>query len=483
MIKQYINKELREAIIIFLIVFIGYGYFSFGFDWNINSRLALVKAFVDEGRFEIDSYHEAELETGDKAYFNDHYYSDKAIGSSLLGVIVYYPIHWWNMLRDVVMTTQAFRQWVTIFSVSLPATLIAPLLFFLIKYLTNDTLYAFVITIGICLGTPLFKYSTAFYGHSLAAVSYFSAWNIWFYARRNKFISLRRAFSSTLLLGFMIITEYPTFVLFGIILLYIIYILYESNQLFDWKIYGVMLIGFMIPVCMLFCYNYSVFGSILATGYSFENQQEFQLAHAQNFLGIGLPNPYNFWYQTFHPAIGIFWQSPILLLSLLGWIYMFRSKEYRIEAIFSFIAIISYILLFSGYYLWWGGISFSPRHLIPIFPLFAFPLAFLPKKFILPLILFTFVSVFQNLILAACSLDGLKRYVEYYLEPHWIKYGVIEPKTILIYDFCLPDVVNGNLANNRGMSLGLKGVFSLLPLLLAELVMSWMLFRQKKVEL
>src|SRR5688572_1890087 len=97
-------KDFREAIIIFLMIFVAYSYFSFGLDWNTNSRLALVKAFVDEARFEIDSYHEVELETGDKAYFDGHYYSDKAIGSSILGVIAYYPIRWLYEVTGTVLT-------------------------------------------------------------------------------------------------------------------------------------------------------------------------------------------------------------------------------------------------------------------------------------------------------------------------------------------------------------------------------------------
>ena len=55
--KIYSWNTVCEAILVFVMVLIAYGYFSTERDANINSRLALVKAFVDEGRFEIDSYH------------------------------------------------------------------------------------------------------------------------------------------------------------------------------------------------------------------------------------------------------------------------------------------------------------------------------------------------------------------------------------------------------------------------------------------
>lgn len=50
------------------------------------SQLALTRAIVDEGRLEIDSYYN---ETGDRAYYNGHYYTDKAPGLSFLALPVY----------------------------------------------------------------------------------------------------------------------------------------------------------------------------------------------------------------------------------------------------------------------------------------------------------------------------------------------------------------------------------------------------------
>ena len=133
MIGTKLNKSLsrnilHEAILIFLMVVIGYGYFSSERDSNINSRLALVKAIVDEGRFEIDSYHNSELYTTDKSYFNGHYYSDKAIGTAVLGAIAYYPVRWIYVHAGIRLTPRLFREWLTFLAVSLPTALIAPFL-------------------------------------------------------------------------------------------------------------------------------------------------------------------------------------------------------------------------------------------------------------------------------------------------------------------------------------------------------------------
>ena len=463
--KSLPGNILHEAILVFLMVIIGYGYFSTERDVNINSRLALVKAFVDEGRFEIDSYHNSELYTVDKSYYNGHYYSDKAIGTAVLGVFAYYPVRWIYTHIGIRLTPRLFREWLTFLAISLPTALIAPFLYVLIKQITANTTKSLIITLAISLGTPLYKYGTAFYGHTLAAVLYFLAFLIWFYARHRRSISLPLTFVSSLLLGFTVITEYPTVVLVFLLSLYILFILYQSRQLFNWKIYAIIGVGFIIPICLQLYYNNSIFGTPFSTGYSHESTEIFKSAHAANFMGIGWPDLRIFFYQTFHPSLGIFWQSPILFLALIGWFFMAKNEEYRAEMYLTLGAIVSYILLFSGYYAWWGGVAFVPRHLIPILPLFALPLAFIPERVSIPLLIAGLISVFQNLLMAASGFEGLPEYINGLLNGRYI----IGHKGMLFYEVCLPNIINGHLTNNRGIQLlQLQGPLSLLPLLLLE---------------
>ncbi len=461
----FTKKILYEALLIFLMVGIGYGYFSTERDVNINSRLALVKAFVDEGRFEIDSYHGSELYTNDMAVFNGHYYSDKAIGTAVLGVFAYYPVRWIYAHEDIRLTPRLFREWLTFLAISLETALIAPFLYILIKRITASTARSFFITLAICFGTPLYKYATGFYGHSLAAALYFLAFLIWFYAKRNRSISLPLTFLSSFFLGFMVITEYPTAVLVFLLSFYILYTLYQCGQLANWKIYAVMAAGFGIPISLLFYYNYSISGTIFTNTYAHEYLPIWQAAHSQNFMGIGFPNLKVFFYETFHPSLGIFWQSPGLLLAVIGYFFMAKEADYRAELYFTLGVIFLYILLFSGYFDWVGGVSFTPRHLVPIMPLFALPLAFLPKKFSIPTLIIGLVSVSQNFLMAASGFEGLYEYI------HTIVKDVefIGNKGMVFYEVCLPNILNGNLTNNRGIQLfHLQGPVSLLPLLVLE---------------
>jgi len=473
------KKNTQEAFIIFVIVLAAYGYFSWGLDWNVNSRLALVKSIVEEGRFEIDSYVSNDLATNDKALLDGRYYSDKAIGSSILGVIVYYPLYWLSEISRIQISTNVFNNVLTFVVISLPTALLAPFSYILAKQITKNPVKALIVSLGISLGTPLFKYSTAYYGHSLAATSYFFAFIIWFNAKQKQRISWQLAFLSSFLLGYMVITEYPTAVLLGILAPYILYVLHKTGQLFDWKIYGAMALGIIIPLAILLYYNNNVFGSPFSTGYSHEESSAYKAAHQESVMGIGVPDVFVFWYQTFQPAFGIFWQSPILFFAMPGWILMVMSRKYRAEAIFCLSAIFLYILMFSGYYMWWGGLSFTPRHLIPILPLFALPLAFVPEIFWAPLALGSLVSIFQNFILTASNFEGLGILLNEYYRPLWKKHGILQPRGMLVYDVSLPNVIDGEIMNNRGMDIfKLPGKSSLVPFFLVEAVFLFAYIKQ-----
>src|SRR5688572_27480693 len=112
------KSSLREILLVFLIVLIAYGYFFSQQDANTNSRLALVKAIVEERRLEIDTYHDSVLDTIDKAYYNGHYYSDKAIGTALIGVPIYYAIIRVNNWLGNTLTIKGFKQLLTFFGIS-----------------------------------------------------------------------------------------------------------------------------------------------------------------------------------------------------------------------------------------------------------------------------------------------------------------------------------------------------------------------------
>ena len=158
-------------------------------------------------------------------------------------------------------------------------------------------------------------------------------------------------------------------------------------------------------------------------------------------------------------------QSPILLASIVGWVFMAKNKDYRAEFFFSIFVIIAYLLLFSGYYMWWGGVALTPRHIIPILPFFTLPLMFFPKKLSPLFLILLFISIFQNLVLTASGYLGLYGFFERLMSGNFI---LVYTKP-LVYEISLPNLLAGDLMNNRGIDLlKLSGLISLLPLLVVE---------------
>ena len=72
---------------------------------------------------------------------------------------------------------------------------------------------------------------------------------------------------------------------------------------------------------------------------------------------------------------GLFLYTPLLLVSLLGFIYLFRKSKYEATALFLFLLFITYVL--SSWWNWWYGGSFSSRVYVEYLPFFALLLGFI----------------------------------------------------------------------------------------------------------
>src|SRR5579864_3591931 len=81
------SSHWKFACLLGTVSFLSFLYFYEGGGWNQNSRLDLLRAILERHTLQIDNYHE---NTGDKAHFAGHYYSDKAPGLVFLAV----PFAW-----------------------------------------------------------------------------------------------------------------------------------------------------------------------------------------------------------------------------------------------------------------------------------------------------------------------------------------------------------------------------------------------------
>lgn len=462
------KSTLYELLLVFFMVVTAYGYFSPNLDANTNSRLGLVKAFVDDRSFSIDNYHDNILKTQDKARFKRHFYSDKAIGSALLGIEFYRPVSSiYQRLFGRQMDIIPFTELITFLAIGLISAFLAPLFYSFVKQVSGHAGFSLLMTVSICLGTPFFVYSTMYYGHSPAGLFLFVVFLMWFNIQAEDRISLIKTLASGIFIGYAFITEYPTALIAGLLGLYILYVLWQKKQLRNPKLYILLFLGALFPVAVSMLYHYAIFRNPFTTGYAYEFLPKFLEAHKNGFMGIGLPDPRVLFYMTFHTTMGIFWQSPVLLLAFVGWITAWRNVRYRAEAILSFSIVAVYFLLFSGYYMWWGGSAFTPRDLIPMMPFFAIPLAFLPKKMYKISAIFAFISIAQMFIVSAATRQGLGNITGDIVTDAY--YRMFQNSTI--YDVSFPHFFEQVLAHNRGQEFfQLGGFASLLPLLVIEVI-------------
>src|SRR5262249_22930159 len=157
----------------------------------------------------------------------------------------------------------------------------------------------------IVFATPIFKYSTGYYGHVQAGLLYFGAFTLWFDARRRRHVALPAAFASGLLLGLMIVTEYPTAMLGLVLGGYILLVLRDLGLLAAWRPCAATAAGAVLSLSPLAWYNMRVYGSLFTTGYQHHATPEFATAHAHGLSGITLPDPVVMFASTFHPFMGI----------------------------------------------------------------------------------------------------------------------------------------------------------------------------------
>ncbi len=504
---------------LFLVLLICYGYvFPRWADPNQNSRLNMVVAVVDDGTFQIDKYVQ---NTVDYAKLGDHYYSDKAPGAAFLGIPVYAGLRILLDLpvMDALMTrlsnNQAFKAtlraegsgilvekvrfalaqvaitWVV--SV-IPTALLAVLMFRWLGVITANLWPRLAVVLGYGLLTPAFAYAGAFYGHQLSAALLFGAFYLAFRIgesanRRIEGVAVNTHTGSLivigLLLGYSVVTEYPTLLMVGILYLYTLYAILNPwlpisnpaslrsgdyslqspisyprlpSTLFRlpspvyWQIAWVTLSAALVAIGWM-SYNTAVFGGPLELGYS--HSELWTEQHHTGFMSLNLPHLEAMWGITFGLFRGLFVLSPWLLLALPGFGLWWRSRGYRPEWLVALACVLVIFLFNASSIMWWGGFAIGPRYLLPALPFLALPTIFVFERWgsrvgfkILLFILFGWSWVATwGLTLA---------------EQAFPSDTLFNP----LVEYALPNWLAGNIARNIGTVVGLRGLWSLAPLLL-----------------
>jgi hypothetical protein len=127
-----------------------------------------------------------------------------------------------------------------------------------------------------------------------------------------------------------------------------------------------------------------------------------------------------------------------------------------------------YFIMCSGYFTWWGGTAFTPRITIPVYPFFAIPLAFLPRKGAIAALILTLLSTAQMFLVTASSRLYLESIVDPISAGHY--FGMF--KNSVIYDVYFWNFIARKFTTNRGLEFfGLRNQSSFLPLFMVEAIL------------
>ena len=386
-----------NEIAVFLITLVCFTYFLPRWaDQSANSRLNMIVAVVDDGTFRIDKYVH---NTTDYAKVGDHYYSDKAPGPAFLGIPIYavldaalnLPVL--DRLSERLANSDAFRATLRTdgsgvlkdkvrFALALvvlsfvicavPSAILCVLLYRAALRFTGNAWVGVAVALTYGLLTPAFAYANAFYSHQLVAALTFGGFYLALgIGEPNRPTSTRRLLAIGALLGYSIISEYPTALIVTIILGYTAYRLWRVSEI---KRAAWLLPGLIMCAVVLMIYNTALFGGPFKLGYN--NSELWVKEHSTGFLSLTYPHMDALLGITFGVFRGLFVLSPILLMAIVGFGLWWRAKTNRAEWWVALLSALSFLAFNSSSVMWWGGFSIGPRYLLPAIPFAAASLAF-----------------------------------------------------------------------------------------------------------
>jgi hypothetical protein len=418
---------------------------------NAVSRALPVLSLYEDNSLIIDKYKD---KTGDISLIKGHYYSDKAPLSSFLVYPAYslykkagfsgfdsaavekYPIYIWEYtgMKDgrtfISPHVSTVMMLGSIITGSIPFILIILFTFLTVRLSNNRN--AVLLAMLPFYATFLFVYSGVYFGHLLAAFFLLSAY------------ILMRTWKNLILAGFALGLAFATEYTIAIIIPFWLIQLCLREKAVKPVVFflGGLLPGFILVIL----YNHMVTNEWFTSTYSYIAHEQYK--GLQN-VGFGKPDPAALWGLLFPSNRGVFFYAPLLIYLLWSAIrnssgltsgfFKNSRKEFYLPLAGNYLmtAVVVYLVLMSAYFMWTGGWSYGPRHLIPVAALALYEGAFFlsRRKFSMPaFLLFSAAGLF-------CT--WLAKSTKLYMLPDWPNF--LKPVSQIL----IPDFMEGKYnANN-----------------------------------
>ncbi len=425
------SAPVRREMLLALLLLFCYGFFRQVPVWNEYSRYDLVRALVEDGTTSIDRF---QGNTGDKAYYQGHYYSDKAPGTALMGVPVYLLVT--LTAHAVGVETPAPLDAIEALVFVECGVLTVLLVLLLLRFLRPvvGERWALVMSLGYGLGSIAFPLATMFFGHAASAFFLFAAFYLLWRWRADG--GSWRPLLAGLLAGCAVITEVP--VVLGVAVLGLYALRLGRGPALRFVSGG-------IPILLVFmAYNWLTFGGPFSLGYQYATL--FGPQNSQGIVSIVWPS----WTTALDLLLG-----PRGLLRLAPWfcvvplgVLAYRRRVLQAEIAVCAAICCVFLVYNSGALNPFGGWTPGPRYLLPALPFAAILVALAPAV----------IRPFTALLMAVAAAIFLAATVTMPNAPELYR----DP----LYDLWLPRLLGRDLGETIAwLRFGLHGLEPLLILL------------------
>ncbi len=375
-------KERWLPWLLFLFLWASFGYFYHTGQHNEEARFDQIRMVVENHQWRIDTL---AGNTGDLIVVNGHYYPNKAPGTTYLGVLPWWIFH--SVLSATPLSVAAQRaaaNYLTVLStLGLFSALAGTALFVFLRRLLPSPAAALFFAILYSLGTIAFPFSTVFFSHQLVASFLFLAFFLLWRQRSETVPSVlgkaRRTWELVLagfLLGFAPVLEYPA-------ALGTIVIGFYGLTNIGLRRFPLFLAAGLLGGSPLLIYNWTAFHQVFFITYDTYTADSAFSAQSRGIAGVSWPRWSIFAQITFVRQRGLFYANPWLVLIFPAFLTL-REAAWRRELFACFGLVVAFFTFNSGFgdsIVYWGGaVSIGPRHLIPMLPFMAIPIALLCRR-------------------------------------------------------------------------------------------------------
>jgi hypothetical protein len=382
----------RQRAILFVLLFISFAWFYQGGGWNQNSRFDLVRAITNEGTLNIDPFRNS---TGDKAFHDNHYYSDKAPGIALTAVPVVAAVRpFYKAFGGDPETYEGLSllsYLATVFTAGLFTALAGVCLFSLCMELGATEGGALFAALTYTLATPIWPLATIFIGHAFAAAFLVFAFAAAMRIGPDPARDVRLGAIVGLGAGWATVSEFPAAIPAMLLALLTVVRAWPLGRTRALRILAALAVCALACAAVLMAYQWACFGSPFHVAYGSEQGY---VGMDKGFFGVQTPQRIRLRRILFGEYRGLLPLAPVLALSPIGFVLMAirygtaaasrrpdaastTRRDRRLAAAFAFVIGIYFILLNASYTYWEGGWSYGPRHATPGIPFLCIGLAFL----------------------------------------------------------------------------------------------------------